>query len=90
MSLKKAHQLRSATLQAKSIEKTSVKLAVSVFCDSTRDALYFNSEHEGKTAWRGTTEFISLNQTVERHECQHLLQAVQGKTQSERRHNGPH
>jgi len=32
MSLKKAHRLTPATLQPKSIEKTSVKLAVSVFC----------------------------------------------------------
>jgi len=32
MSLKKAHRLTPATLQPKSIKKTSVKLAVSVFC----------------------------------------------------------
>jgi len=60
MSLKKAHQLRPSTLQPKSIEKTSVKLAVSVFSDSTRDALYFYAEHGSKPAWRGTADFISL------------------------------
>jgi hypothetical protein len=37
-----------------------VKLALSVFCESTRDALYFYAEHEGKTAWHGTADFISL------------------------------
>jgi len=48
MPLKKGHALRQATLQPKSTEKTSMKLAVSVFCDSTRDALLFYSEHEKK------------------------------------------
>ena len=60
MSLKKAHQLRSAALQPKSIEKTSVKLAVSVFSESTRDALYFYANNEGKTEWRETGDFIKL------------------------------
>ena len=60
MPLNKGHALRQATLQPKSIEKTSVKLAVSVFCDSTRDALVFYSEHEKKTDWLGTADFIRL------------------------------
>lgn len=60
MSLKKAHQLRPAALQPKSIEKTSVKLAVSIFCESTRDALYFYADQENKTSWRGTADFINL------------------------------
>ena len=38
-SLKKAHKLSPATLNPRSTEKTSVKLAMSVFCESTRDAL---------------------------------------------------
>jgi hypothetical protein len=58
--LKKAHQLRQAALQPKSIEKTSVKLAVSVFCESTRDALNFYAEHEGKSEWRGTADCVKL------------------------------
>lgn len=49
--------MRHAALQPKSVEKTSVKLAVSVFCPSTRDALEFYAEHEGKTEWRGTADF---------------------------------
>jgi hypothetical protein len=60
MSLKKAHKLRPAALHPKSIEKTSVKLAVSVFCESTRDALRFYSDHEGKNDWRGTADFVNL------------------------------
>ena len=39
MSLRKAHKLNPSVLDPKSIEKTSVKLTVSVFCESTRDAL---------------------------------------------------
>ena len=60
MSLKKAHMLRPAVLQPKSIEKTSVKLAVAVFCESTRDALRFYAEHEGKVHWTGTADFVNL------------------------------
>jgi len=60
MALKKAHRLTPATLDPKSVEKTSVKLAVSVFCESTRDALKFYAAHEGKAAWSGTADFITL------------------------------
>lgn len=60
MSLKKAYRLSSATLQPKSIEKTSVKLALSVFCESTRDALSFYGTHEGKQSWNETANFIGL------------------------------
>ena len=44
MSLKKAHKLNPSTLAPRSIEKTSVKLAMSVFCESTRDALQFYAD----------------------------------------------
>jgi len=60
MSLKKAHKLSPAALNPKSIEKTSVKLAVSVFSESTRDALRFYAEHEGEGSWSATADFISL------------------------------
>lgn len=60
MALKKAHKLSPATLNPRSIEKTSVKLAVSVFCESTRDALQFYAAHEGRSAWSATADFISL------------------------------
>jgi hypothetical protein len=60
MSLKKAHMLRPAVLQPKSIEKTSVKLAVAVFCESTRDALRYYAANEGKVHWTGTADFINL------------------------------
>ena len=60
MSLRKAHRLNPSVLEPKSIEKTSVKLAVSVFCESTRDALQFYANNEGKNSWAGTAEFISL------------------------------
>jgi len=59
MSLKKAHRLSPATLDPKSIEKTSVKLATAVFCESTRDALQFYATNEGKD-WSGTANFISM------------------------------
>jgi len=59
MSLKKAHRLSPATLHPKSIEKTSVKLATSVFCESTRDALCYYAVNEGKN-WAGTADFITL------------------------------
>ena len=60
MSLRKAHRLSPAVLEPKSIEKTSVKLAVAVFSESTRDALRFYADNEGKTSWSGTAEFLSL------------------------------
>jgi len=60
MALKKAHRLTPATLNPKSIEKTSVKLAVSVFCESTRDALQFYADNEGKLSWASTADFLTL------------------------------
>ena len=60
MPLKKAHRLTPATLAPKSIEKTSVKLATSVFHESTRDALQFYAVNEGKATWSETADFISL------------------------------
>ena len=60
MSLKKAHRLTAAALQPKSIEKTSVKLATSVFSESTRDALQFSASNENKPEWNDTADFISL------------------------------
>jgi len=60
MSLKKAHKLTPATLHLRSTEKTSVKLAVSVFCESTRDAVQFYATHDGQTAWVATANFITL------------------------------
>jgi len=60
MSLKKAHRLTPATLQPRSIEKTSVKLAVSLFCESTRDALQYYATHKGRTSWGTTADFITL------------------------------
>lgn len=60
MSLKKAHRLKQSTLQPKSIEKTSVKLAVSVFCESTRDALEFYSKYENQPDWSETANFLSI------------------------------
>ena len=60
MSLKKAHRLTPATLQPRSIEKTSVKLAVSVFCESTRDAVQYYAAHDGRPTWATTADFITL------------------------------
>lgn len=60
MSLKKAHTLKLAALHPKSIEKTSVKLAVSVFNESTRDALSHYATHEDKAQWNETANFISV------------------------------
>jgi len=53
-------RLTPAALQPKSIEKTSVKLATSVFSKSTRDALQFYASNENKQEWNGTADFISL------------------------------
>jgi len=60
MALKKAHRLSPAALQPKNIEKTSVRLATAVFLESTRDALQFYADNEGKDDWLGTSLFISL------------------------------
>jgi len=60
MSLRKAHRLTPATLAPKNIEKTSVRLAASVFSESTRDALEFYAKHEDKTQWMGTALFVRL------------------------------
>jgi len=60
MTLKKAYRLSPTTLNPKSIEKTSVKLAVSVFSESTCDALQFYSANEGQSSWAAIATFISL------------------------------
>jgi len=59
MTLKKARKLTPAALQPKSIEKMSVKLATSVFSESTRDALRFYAEHENKAEWNGTAFLLT-------------------------------
>lgn len=58
--LKIACRLTPASLDPKNIEKTSVKLAVSVFCESTRNALNTYGDLEGKASWKCTANFISL------------------------------
>jgi hypothetical protein len=83
LSLKKAHALRAAGLQSKSIEKTSVELAISVFCDSTADALNFYADYAGKTSCRGTAN-PSDRKIVDRFERQILHK---GKAQK-KLHNG--
>jgi len=60
MPLKKVHVLTLSALHPKSVEKTSVKLAVSVFSESTRDAMHPFCNKEGKTSWKGTADFITL------------------------------
>ena len=55
--LKIASRLTTSSLDPKSIEKTSVKLAVSVFCESTRNALNTYSALEGKK--RGKIQLTS-------------------------------
>src|SRR6218665_1134103 len=60
MTLKKAHKLTATALYPKSIEKTSVKLATSVFSESTRDALRFYGAHDGKSSWTETADFLAL------------------------------
>jgi hypothetical protein len=58
--LKKAHKLSPSVLNPSSIEKTSVALATSVFCESTRDALVYYAVHENKPEWKETADFITL------------------------------
>ncbi len=58
--LKKAHRLSSSVLNPSNIEKTSVALATSVFCESTRDALTYYAEHDNKPEWKETANFITL------------------------------
>ena len=60
MALKKAYRLSPATLNTKSIEKTSVTLAASVFSESARDDLQFYSANEGQSSRAATAIFISL------------------------------
>ena len=60
LSLKKAHKITPASLNPRNIEKTSVKLAVSIFCESTRDALQFYADHQDHPQWKTTADFISL------------------------------
>ena len=47
-------------LYPKSIEKISVKLATSIFSESTRDALRFYGTQDGKSSWTGTADFLAL------------------------------
>jgi len=58
MSLKKAHRLTPITLQPRSIKKTSVKLAVSVFCESTHNALQHYAAHDGGLGLRQRTSSL--------------------------------
>jgi len=58
--LKQAHKLTPAVLYPKNIEKTSVKLSIAVFCESTRDALNYYATHANKPEWSSTADFISL------------------------------
>jgi len=60
MSLKKAHRLNPAALLPKTIEKTSEKLVTAVISESTRDALTYYAQHEDKTSWNGTADFLTL------------------------------
>ena len=60
MTLKKAHRVTAKALYPKSIEKTSVKLATSIFSESTRDALRFYGTQDGKSSWTGTADFLAL------------------------------
>ena len=50
--LKKSHKLTPSVLNPRSIEKTSVKLATSLFSESTRDALRFYSIRGNLTKFR--------------------------------------
>ena len=60
MSLKKAHKLHSKVFNPTSIEKVSVKLALSIFSESTANALKYYIENEGRIEWTGTAWFIEL------------------------------
>ena len=58
--LKKAHKLSPVVLNPHNVERTSVKLAASVFSESTKDALRYYATHEGKAEWTGTADFITV------------------------------
>src|SRR6218665_1563814 len=57
---KTAYKLNPSVLEPKNIEKTSVLLAVSVFCESTRDALKYYSTEEGLSGWASTADFLTM------------------------------
>jgi hypothetical protein len=75
--LKKAHKLSQSVLYPKSIEKTSVKLATAVFCESTRDALKFYANHSNKPQWMGTADFITT--ILKLWNVMNVKSAVKGK-----------
>ncbi|KAG1673829.1 MFS-type transporter SLC18B1 [Nymphon striatum] len=56
--IKLGYKLTEKCLNPTSIEKSSVKLSMSVFNESTENALIFYSDHENKD-WIGTATFIS-------------------------------
>ncbi|KAG1652170.1 Organic cation transporter protein [Nymphon striatum] len=56
--IKLGYKLTEKCLNPTSIEKSSVKLSMSVFNESTENALRFYSDHENKD-WIGTATFIS-------------------------------
>lgn len=58
--LRKAHKLSEASLYPRNGFKTSVKPSVSVFCESTRDALMYYSQEEEHKDWKSTATFISI------------------------------
>lgn len=60
MSLRKAHKLTPPALALKSTKKASVRLATTIFSESTRDALLFYASHEGIDEWSGSEDFIKI------------------------------
>lgn len=58
--VKMAYKLSDKVLHPTSIEKTNVKLADSVFHDSTIDAMEFFATHGKKDEWRDTLTFLKI------------------------------
>lgn len=58
--LRLAHKLTHSTVFPSSIQKTSVKLSLSVFHESTCKALLHYAREEGCSEWEDTAEFIQL------------------------------
>ena len=56
--LRIAHKLNDKVLRPKPIERSNVKLADSLFHESTIDALNYYSTQDGKENWSKTATFL--------------------------------
>ena len=62
--IKFAHRLNETALHPSNIQRSSVKHASAIFCESTCDALKYFIEKHDRNNWKGTFTFVQLITTL--------------------------